>query len=99
MSAKPRPVLDAVLAAALVLLIGGVLGFEITETAAVTHLAEATVFLDAMRRHGIRIAQDDFGADVSSCGYLKNFNVDFAQDFLIHQPEPLANVLGVAATR
>lgn len=131
-----------------------VLCFEITETAAVTNLAEATVFLDAMRRRGIRIALDDFGAGMSSFGYLKNFNVDFlkidgqfvrdlasnpldlvsvrsfcdvarvlgiqtiaeyvereeqrvilqqlgvdfVQGFLLHQPEPLANLFLVAAT-
>ena len=54
-----------------------VLCFEITETAAITKLADATTFLQAMRQRGIRIALDDFGAGVSSFGYLKNLTVDF----------------------
>lgn len=127
--------------------------FEITETAAITNLADARVFLEAMRRRGIRIALDDFGAGVASFGYLKHlgvdylkidgqfvlglasdpldqvsvrsfcevarvlgiqtiaecvereelmaivatFPVDFAQGYLIHRPEPLAGLLGMAA--
>ena len=106
-----------------------------------------------MRRRGIRIALDDFGAGVASFGYLKHlgvdylkidgqfvlglasdpldqvsvrsfcevarvlgiqtiaecvereelmaivatFPVDFAQGYLIHRPEPLAGLLGMAA--
>jgi len=49
---------------------------EITETAAVTNMADASVFIDQVRALGVRIALDDFGAGASSFGYLKNLNVD-----------------------
>jgi diguanylate cyclase len=49
---------------------------EITETAAVTNMADAAVFIDQVRILGVRIALDDFGAGASSFGYLKNLKVD-----------------------
>ena len=125
---------------------------EITETAAVTNMADASVFIDQVRALGVRIALDDFGAGASSFGYLKNLKVDlikidgqfirdliddplddaavrcfvdvarvvgvktvaefvdraeilervrqigidFAQGFLLHEPEPIEAVLGLA---
>lgn len=55
----------------------GKLCLEITETVAVTNFSDATVFIAAMRRLGVRIALDDFGAGASSFGYLKRLPVDF----------------------
>ena len=49
---------------------------EITETAAVTNMADASVFIEQVRALGVRIALDDFGAGASSFGYLKKLNVD-----------------------
>ena len=49
---------------------------EITETAAVTNMADAGVFITDVRALGVRIALDDFGAGASSFGYLKNLDVD-----------------------
>ena len=126
---------------------------EITETAAVTNMAEAVRFIAQAHALGIRIALDDFGAGASSFGYLKSLpidllkidgqfvrnlmddalddvtvrcfqevarvigvrtvaefvdrpevlarlreiGVDYAQGYLLHQPEPAAQVLRAAA--
>ncbi len=51
--------------------------FEITETVAVTNFVDAKLFIDDVRRMGVKIALDDFGAGASSFGYLKSLPVDF----------------------
>jgi len=49
---------------------------EITETVAVTNLADASAFIEQARALGVRVALDDFGAGASSFGYLKHLKVD-----------------------
>jgi len=50
---------------------------EITETAAVTNMTDASAFIDQVRALGVRIALDDFGAGASSFGYLRTLTVDY----------------------
>ncbi|MFL6625577.1 MAG: EAL domain-containing protein [Vitreoscilla sp.] len=54
----------------------GALCLEITETAAVTNIAEAAAFIDQVRAFGVKVALDDFGAGAASFGYLKTLRVD-----------------------
>lgn len=49
---------------------------EITETAAITKMADATVFIEQVHDLGCRVALDDFGAGASSFGYLKSLSAD-----------------------
>ncbi|MCP3128278.1 bifunctional diguanylate cyclase/phosphodiesterase [Shewanella sp. KJ2020] len=52
---------------------------EITETAAVSQLDQATKLIEVLRPLKCKLALDDFGAGFSSFAYLKRLNVDFVK--------------------
>lgn len=74
---------------------------EVTETALVHNIISASHMLQELRAIGCRIALDDFGAGLSSFGYLRNFKVDiikiegsFVRDMLL-SPVDLAIVKSI----
>jgi EAL domain-containing protein (putative c-di-GMP-specific phosphodiesterase class I) len=53
---------------------------EITETAAVTNMADPAIFIEQVRALGAKVAPDDFGAGASSFGHLKGLKVDLLKN-------------------
>lgn len=66
------------------------IGFEITETAAVTNFDAAEQFVRKARERRCRVSLDDFGAGMSSFEYLRRFPVDMIKidgSFIEHVTE------------
>lgn len=72
---------------------------EVTETAAVTNLADAAKFMGQARDLGMRTALDDFGAGASSFGYLKKLPLDYLKIDGQFVRDVLTDPLDAAAVR
>src|SRR5690606_15936235 len=53
--------------------------FELTETVAMRDFAASSALISKLRGLGCRVALDDFGAGMSSFGYLKNLELDMVK--------------------
>jgi diguanylate cyclase (GGDEF)-like protein/PAS domain S-box-containing protein len=57
----------------------GSIGFELTETAAISRLAAAVKVMNRLKELGCPVALDDFGSGMSSYGYLRELPVDIVK--------------------
>lgn len=51
--------------------------FEITESAAINNIDIAVAFMKKLKQVGVKFALDDFGAGLSSFGYIRSLPIDY----------------------
>ncbi len=72
------------------------LSLEITESAAVTHMAQACEQIGQMRAHGIEVALDDFGTGFSSLNMLRSLPLSTVKiDRTLIEPMPAPDATAV----
>lgn len=72
------------------------LSLELTESAAVTHIAQARGQIERMRAHGVEIALDDFGTGFSSLNLLRGLPLKTLKiDRTLIEPLPAADATAV----
>jgi diguanylate cyclase (GGDEF)-like protein len=73
---------------------------EVTETAAISDLADAQRFVDQLRQFGCKVCLDDFGAGFCSFTYIKHLAVDIIKidgQFIVNLPHGRDNQVFVKA--
>ncbi|WP_130536717.1 EAL domain-containing protein [Thiomicrorhabdus indica] len=73
--------------------------FEITETVAITQIADTIDFLNRIKSFGCKLALDDFGSGFSSFSWLKNLPVDYVKIDGSFIRDVIANPIDAAMVR